>query len=108
MVQNLWKNTVPCCANHLPQKVVMQFEASGKNLIYKCTECKNQISASDFEKILDSISKICVTRSRNSEWGKIDSEKFMIRKHIKCEVLEQTDDEKYYVSILNLKTGGPF
>lgn len=106
MVLNLWKNTIPCCAYHLPECVEMKFITEGKTPAYKCPKCENSITSNDFEKILNSISKVYVERSANAEWGKLIGEKFKVSKFIKCEIIEQTDDEKYYVSICNPKSGG--
>lgn len=108
MVLNLWKNTTVCCANHLPEKIAMEFITTGKTLSYKCPLCNAQITSNDFEKILNKISKIYVERSQKAEWGKVIGEKFTISKYIKCEIIEHTDDEKYTVSIYNPKSGGLF
>ena len=105
MVLNLWKNTTPCCAKHLPERVEMKFVTGEKVLSYKCPVCDNQITATDFERILNAISKIYVKRSQNAEWGKIVGEKFYVSKYIKCEIIDQTDDEKYCVSVINPKAG---
>ncbi len=106
MVLNLWKNTKPICANHLPEKIEMVFDATGKQMVYKCPTCGLNITSNDFEKILNQISKIYVKRSSLEEWGSLVGEKFPVGKFIRCEIIEHSDDEKYEISIRNIRNGG--
>lgn len=105
MVLNLWKNTTPVCGNHIPDLKEMVFRQSGSALEFVCPECGNKISSADFEKILNSISKIYVTRTKNSDWGSIQGEKFVVSKVIKCEIISHTEDEKYTISVINPRAG---
>lgn len=108
MVFKLWNNTKIYCAKHLPEQKEMVISTKGKMIYYVCPECGNKITSTDFEKILNEVSKIHVTRSKNAEWGKIAGEKFKVNKTINCEVIEQTEDEKYSISVLNTRPGVTF
>ena len=108
MIKGLWENVTPCCAKHLPEKVPMVFDPQSRDLSYKCSVdgCKESVSAVDFEKALNEISKIAKNRDLNGIWGSLEGETFRVAKKYKCKILSESSDGKYEVSFENIFVKG--
>lgn len=103
MISGSWEKTTLICANHLPEEHPLELQVYGTKINYVCPVCKNTISANDFEKILDGLSRKCEEQYKAGNWGDIVGTKFVVRKMLKCAVIDQTPDNYFKISLENRK-----
>lgn len=105
--KGMWKNTNLYCGYHedINDNTLMQLTENRGQLYYCCPLCKNLISTSCFETLLNQISKKSFNNIKDFSFDSLEGEKFTVGKdRIKCEIIKENDNAGFDIKVLNPKS----
>lgn len=92
-ITGTWANTTLLCGNEAHALTALVLERVGKRLVYRCPieGCSFEVSAFDFEKILEKISKKIIETEEADEVFHLKGYRFR-HDRFQIRVLEQTEN----------------